>query len=566
MCDWHFLGLCFYKASSSSAPIFNFSSFISGVALLTIVYTISDFRYKFRIAVAPFNLRIITFYLVPILGVGTLVSELWVAQEWLSPSGNFSQAIWQSIFAIFFIGIITAWLWFAFLAPPKFNQRNYKNFSRSLYRAIEKGDETELKIIADELQASIGNIIKLGNNPDFSKKDHVFAEDHISLYARDMISLLANKNFCSILADSSPRTAIAFFSQLSQHEVIHSYCFSTFSSNLSLAFINNTNSLLYQEDDGFESGLLGNIKSLSNEMFGNFQLIIQLENFHRSPLSHHFLAYKSWDAVRFEKYIDCLLISFNAFIKQKYWNGRSHEFTQFFGTLSPIDPMHMFYNLDELVSYNSEDYKKFETIINFIDNMIKAIDSIESAPNSYSFWEDNRLRGSDIYDTIADLMHQCIYVAGSVKGTKVEIWSIQHNMVWSSFVDNFAEKRKARDIIMFKTRRLAYKDFRELEKYPNYRTIKTLGFYLNILGVKYSNRKIRRKNEWVLQKVMIDWLRKNFYKLYIETPKVAECALKGGITFNLEQCQLIKTYAGMIQNEGTQHRLKVHKKQSKFYY
>lgn len=44
--------------NSSSVSIFGFTTFISALALLVIVYTVTDIRYRFRVAITPIPLYV----------------------------------------------------------------------------------------------------------------------------------------------------------------------------------------------------------------------------------------------------------------------------------------------------------------------------------------------------------------------------------------------------------------------------------------------------------------------------------------------------------------------------
>ena len=73
-----FLGIRFVKPPSGFEPsVFNFAIFISALALLVIVYTITDIRYRFRVAIAPIPLAKLTFFLIGFIGFGTLLTDIW---------------------------------------------------------------------------------------------------------------------------------------------------------------------------------------------------------------------------------------------------------------------------------------------------------------------------------------------------------------------------------------------------------------------------------------------------------------------------------------------------------
>ena len=64
------------------SSVFGFAEFISALALLVIVYTISDIRYKFRIHIAPLPLFTITYISIAGIGIGTLLLDVWSASQW----------------------------------------------------------------------------------------------------------------------------------------------------------------------------------------------------------------------------------------------------------------------------------------------------------------------------------------------------------------------------------------------------------------------------------------------------------------------------------------------------
>ena len=79
-CVYEFCGICFVTPTGTAA-LFPFKDFISALALLVVVYTISDVRYHFRVAVAPLALNAITYGLIAFIGFGTLITDIWIAQS-----------------------------------------------------------------------------------------------------------------------------------------------------------------------------------------------------------------------------------------------------------------------------------------------------------------------------------------------------------------------------------------------------------------------------------------------------------------------------------------------------
>lgn len=91
-------GICFVPIQGT-ASLFGFKDFIAALALLLIIYTISDVRYRFRISVAPTPLFKITYILISLIGFGTLVTDIWISEKWLVPDSLLTTAIWQGILA-----------------------------------------------------------------------------------------------------------------------------------------------------------------------------------------------------------------------------------------------------------------------------------------------------------------------------------------------------------------------------------------------------------------------------------------------------------------------------------
>lgn len=116
MCVSQWVGICWVEAGSSLDSIFGFSHFLSALAIFFIVYTVAGERYKFRIAVAPFPLHKFSFWAIGLIGLGVLISEIWVNQAWLTPRFNFSQSMWQGLLGLFLLILIFLWMWFGFIS------------------------------------------------------------------------------------------------------------------------------------------------------------------------------------------------------------------------------------------------------------------------------------------------------------------------------------------------------------------------------------------------------------------------------------------------------------------
>ncbi len=195
--------------------IFGFAEFVQAFALLVLIYTLSDVRYRFRVETAPIHLFRATFWLVGFIGVGTLVSDIWFSQQYSIPPLLANRALWQALFGLLFLALIMMWLWFAFLNPPIFGTRNALKYARSLYQYLLQGTESDLPIVADELGRSAMSIIEhAGRLPPQANGAHQIKPGAASI-AHDLLLLIGNRKFCRHMVASAPRTGIAFFQAIS---------------------------------------------------------------------------------------------------------------------------------------------------------------------------------------------------------------------------------------------------------------------------------------------------------------------------------------------------------------
>src|SRR5262245_42580689 len=136
------LGLCLVAPERAEQPIFGFAEFVTALALLVVLYTVTDVRIRFRILIAPVPLYLVTLVLLTFIGVGKLLADFWFAHEWPLPEVLANQVLWQSVFGLLFLFVVVSWLWFAFLRPPVFGKRNFRRFAHSLYRYILRGSDS----------------------------------------------------------------------------------------------------------------------------------------------------------------------------------------------------------------------------------------------------------------------------------------------------------------------------------------------------------------------------------------------------------------------------------------
>lgn len=219
-----FLHVCFIALDGSGQKFFGFSEFLAGLALMVLAWTIADVRYRFRVQTAPVPLQSITFSVVTAVGVLTLLTDLWRAEQWLVPKGNLiTPASWQALLGGLFLLTFLTWAWFAFIRPLSYGRFNAERFALTLYRSILKGSPAELSIIADELAFSVRALVRhatdagrLKNYRIYEGEKKIRVPPKVEGYANDLLLLIADRRLCRAIVESSPGTALVLFSEMSE--------------------------------------------------------------------------------------------------------------------------------------------------------------------------------------------------------------------------------------------------------------------------------------------------------------------------------------------------------------
>ena len=568
VCYWYF---CFTPISTShSIKIFGFSEFLAAIALLAVVYTITDFRYKFRIAVTPGYLYVSTFILIAIIGLQTLLTEVWIAESWWVPKTAWiTHHTWQGIFGLLFLGTFLTWIYYAFIRPPVFSRRNARRFAQELYRIILRGNNNELKVIANELARSAEPLIRysrlvsrrLGSQDEPQKliKKKPGAED----YAYDILLLIANRKLCRQIVAASPVTAQAFFEEMTDQNKFD-VPIGQFARNISSEAVIQTESFLYGEAEGYESGLLGYLKPVSQAIYGNYKLVEALAANGISPLDVHFEEQWSWNAKQWGAYCRATLIALESYLASgRYYensyslNRAMHDIESSFRDLYKLD------NMPD--AYGSDAYERLRVAADFIKNAIELIDKQPNPPKPLQRVREGTYP-KNIYDHLALLIFEMCFDASAIKSPQETCWSIYYSIVWNNTFNGFSDGT-AWKIMRSKVSRLLYDEIVQLTEMPNYKGKGTriLGFCLNILlGTHMKPTKGNYgRDSYALAKAVQSWTRKHYLPMRQNNLDVAESVLIGRLGFDEAGSRLFITYAKGLNQEAPKSYLELELPQEK---
>ncbi|QRN37109.1 hypothetical protein [Pectobacterium carotovorum] len=548
ICFFH--ALCFVppNLTTSGMKIFGFSEFLASLALLVVVFTVTDIRYKFRISIAPVPLYKITFFVIALAGLISLITDIWSSAKWWVLDTNFEIKITiQATLGLSFLTCFMLWVYYAFLAPPIFGKRNSEKYFNALYKYIVKGIDSELAIVCDELSRSANSLIKFAGD----------GEKRVTGTANDILYLIGNRNFCRVLVATSPQTAAYLFAATTRYNK-YRIPLHQFSANISQEAINNKNSIIYHEDDGYHSGFLGHFQEWSKTIYGNYLLVEELNRGHLSPLNFSYKCFMKFDSEQWEAYFRGALIYLENKLKNDNFLDTHCALNSIFENIKMCTQQtYLIDSLEDSIAKN-EIISKLSASITFINNFIK----LTSKFKTKSFYEysvkDRKRLIFDIHYFVSDVLIELIFNASQCQSNNFTTWHIQNNIVWNGIFSipegmdgNFYKKTKKKLI------RKMYDEIKDITRRANFKNARIAGLILNVLGLKTEpNYFIRKDKELIfIQKITQNIIKENFIRIVKDQPQVADSMLPKNITFDQDKNCLIKTYSVGINKEAPKEYL-----------
>jgi hypothetical protein len=532
------------------SSVFGFPEFLTALALLMLVFSASDARYRFRLAAAALPLRGITFIAILVIGAGTLLIDLWYAEHWPTLSGPIGQAGLQAILACGFLGMTVIWVLTAFVRPPRFSQWNAKHFYGAVFWRVMQGDAKELAIAAEELAVSMAAIVKIA--PELAWRGEAAppkltkAQD----YAHHLLMLVGNRRFCKQVARTSPETAIRLFEAMAKAGKWR-LPVRAFVQNLMSEALRDPDSILYDEADEFSSDLVGAAKPFSRALFGNYRLVEGLQGGMASPTDLGLIKL-DLTAAQYEAYASASLVFVEAFLRETGEGAESYALNSVFDTMKFASSSA--YRLSEVNGrlYDEEETRRVRVAVRFVRRVVNLFKAADIAPVGPAKPAEHG-RARDIFDKVADLMLEIVDDVAAVSGPADHTWWLHHNLVWGEFfaTDDAPQWRAVRRRLVWRL----YAHLKEMDTFANYQSAKLLGYCLNVLGVQERGGGAARRELGGFHRCLLRWFAARYLTLRRDYPDVAEACLVGGITFDEENLRLVKTYAKSTKPEPTRRYL-----------
>lgn len=551
-CYW---GVCWVPlAKDGYVKIFGFAEFLAALALLAVLFTISDVRYKFRTAIVPGNLYLTTFAVMLLVGAQALMSEVWIALGWYVPvTSGLTAVTWQALFGSLFLVTFATWMYYAFIRPPIFARRNAERYAQTLFAYVLKANDDELKVLSHEIGRSAEAIVRFSRPTidstvidSFDVGNQRSQRDPKKMpapraYALDLHYLIANRKLCRNIVESSPVTIIRFL-DAANADTTRSSPIGQFAENISIEAFSNRNSFIYTEERHYDAGLIGRLKPVTQALYGRFSLIESMAQRGPFPFDIPYDDQIRWGGDEWEAYCRLALLLFEDYAKSKHGRSRSQALSCIFESVSV---KHSFGSYQGEQVHQSTEYRRLRASVEFIKGAIRLLDKHGGPPDQRRPTES--YRRESIYDDLAHLMFDACVHASRVERKDLTGWDIQHNVVWTEF---FAfDDSTTWSIVRKRLCHLLAKEVCEVATLPHFANVPLLGYCANVMGLSLGPKNSRRDRETRALHRLVLWLiRKHYAKLVAKQTRLAESMLVGKLSFDALRFRVIKTYEANLSD------------------
>lgn len=533
--------LCIEPANAgTAASTFGFSEYLAALALLLVVFAISDFKYRYRFELTRLDWRKIAFYVSITIGALILVVDLYFYKKWPVISIlNDPNVLKLGLGAIFLILVFFLYR-IAFLRPPIFNARNSQAYFLAMRHHVARGNPDHLVVVADELEFSIKSVLSLAAyaNPRGSTC-RGGAED-----AHELMLLLADRKLCRVMVDRSPVVVAKLFRYASELGT-PPRSFGLFARNAGAELVTNEKSSLHTEDSGYDSGYFGYTKPVTRSVFGQFDLVERLAREHCSPLNPWRQSGSEFNPKQLEAYARASMIFMESYLNSSQKQQHSTAFLQILDLFSHAT--HGLYKLNgSTVEYSSIEARKLRITVRFLNDLVSLVD--RSGIDHEGALKPRNHLNLGIHDRIAKVIMNILRDVSGVREPVWTCWSIQYNSAWVDLFGGY-NMNPTWKVVNFKVRRLLYEEIKAIPYETFFQGASYLGLCLNVFGLNKGPIGGFSRGFNPLKEAVLRWTKKNYLSLMEEYPDVATHCILGSISFDAAGKRLVKTYEKGIRRE-----------------
>jgi hypothetical protein len=542
-CSFTLLGICFSRPPGSTSSFFGFSEFLTALALLALAFSVSDFRYRFRLWIAPANLRLLFYFGTIAIGFGTIATTLWFSLLIPAPALGVPRVIIEAALASGFLFFIFAWLWYGYIRPARFGKYNHARFAHIVkISVVRKNRHHDL---AEEILHSIAEIVrhaKITNTDDHSSDPKVQASAELILLS------MGYPDFCRTLAREDPTLAIALLEEMKRQKIFDLPVIQ-FLRNFTAEAILSKDSFLHSEHLGYQSGLLGYQQPFTSLLFKDPDFLSIGRGLGDHPLDLNFRLFDKLDQEQFTLY--CHLVE--AALETLIESDRLHTDTWLNRALENLlKPFYEAGDLRDTTSGRSEAYWKIWEAMRVLQHAINVMGK-SGRCNALNVPSRARKKWSDsLVDRIADTLFQAC-LRSVVPGLDHWVaWDLQHNTVWN--VLSYDESKVANKVRR-RVSRLLFDQILQMENFANFQSARALGFCLHVFGLGNLDKKDFPPADHPIRRASQRWAATHYASLWHNRRSVAEAVLTGSLSYDPDSHCLIKEYSKGTLDTAPQRKL-----------
>lgn len=515
----------FFALNPADPKIFGFAEYIAALALMVLAWTTVDYRYRFRVETARHDIRRLAFAAVGIIGLLTLVTDVWRASAWpVWEWGPITPVVWQGLLGFAFLATFMTWALVAFVRPPKFNEGNADRFQRAVLLEIKSGDKAHIALMADALVPSAPSIVRLLSLRRQS--------------AEQLLSLLSDPMVCSVLVTRSPALLTALYEQLNRLPV-NSRATYSLTTNVLSAAVTEADSFLHREVRDWTRGAASATQPVTRTVFGNVALLDQMPGIYNAP------DISQWQLAQWRAFFRAAGMTLGRYIALADSEHLTHSFAvnNIFEVLKEA-PRQVRLNL----ASGEIGRQDAAAILRELVLLVKEVsDRISETPVEISDW-----RGLGEYHNpiqhLARAAYHILLAASYVTSPAGEAWHFGYGIAWSGIFDPYKRKAPERAFkeVQELVARMVWLTITELDRTPNFYGTQLLALCINIglITEKPPYRSEGIKPDDALVRLIRGWLRKRFAWLYKHNPTLAVGGFADGVTYDEERRLIIRKRTG----------------------
>ncbi|TIK68818.1 hypothetical protein E4416_17315 [Stenotrophomonas maltophilia] len=519
-------GIQWIHLRNDAPRLFGFPEFLSGLALLLLVWTIFDVRYRFRVATARIHVE--KFAMIAMISVGclTLLTDWWRATSRPVIAGSLlTPETWQAALAAVFFATLIAWTIAAFSSSNRFSAANASRFSEAVQKIIDRGRPDEISVLVEELGPSMGEIARELHAPETEPRD----EKSAHACAERIAHRFKDRKFCRTIVVECPTAIPAFFREIPSTDRPHPTVI-RFAENLVAEAIRLDGSFLYNEDyfpaDDIDDE--AHPHPASTALVCNRALL---------DYSSDLLAPREGSAVKlsipqWHAYLGLVSLAHAAWMKDPSPDPpHALHWARFFIDRQTADLA----QIRELVTFQSEPYQRVEMELQFIGRLIAQIP--ETPPPG---------RSEPAIRYIEAMAFSLIESAAEMRAPQASATKIQSSLIWKHL---FSHSIRASAAGRQFQERIAARMLASIRECPSLDAVRLLSFCINALGLSATTAESRYGEPWrAFHTELLAWMKINLDPLLERYPRMSEGFVEG-IEYDAPNHTLIRWYVERGQRQ-----------------